>query len=450
MANMSIEQSYIDIFKQYRDVLKRNSGAPMDALRDAAFESFQRRGFPTRCMEAYQYTDMKEAFAVDYGMNLNRIALTEDFRCEVPGINAYLFYVVNDTFFCPPESENCLIELRKKGVSIGSLREYSETDPELVAKYYGKAAVSGTDAIIDFNTAFAQDGFFLHVPENVVIDKPIQLICVMTGKVPMLGTQRNLIVLERSAQAKLLLCAHTRGEWEQLSNRVTEVFVGENAIYDHYKLENTHSKSISVANLNIRQQSGSEIIVNDLTLHNGLTRNRIQIDIDGEHCQTTLSGMAIGDAKQHIDNTTLINHHKPNCKSRELYKYVLNDEATGAFSGKIMVAEGAFKTEAYQTDRNVCMSPNARMYTKPHLEIYADDVKCSHGASTGRIDETALFYLRSRGIPEEEARMLLMFAFVSDVLDNIRIEAVKDKIRLLVEQRFRGELSHCNSCGVCK
>ena len=188
----------------------------------------------------------------------------------------------------------------------------------------------------------------------------------------------------------------------------------------------------------------------DITLHNGLTRTRIQIDIDGEHCQTTLSGMAIGDAKQHIDNTTLINHHRPNCKSRELYKYVLNDEATGAFSGKIMVAEGAFKTEAYQTDRNVCMSPNARMYTKPHLEIYADDVKCSHGASTGRIDETALFYLRSRGIPEEEARMLLMFAFVSDVLDNIRIEAVKDKIRMLVEQRFRGELSHCNSCGVCK
>lgn len=447
---MSIEQSYIDIYKQYSDVLKKNSAAPMNALRDAAFESFEQKGFPTRKLEAYQYTDLKDAFSVNYGMNINRVPLKENFRCEVPGINAYLFYVVNDTFFCPKESEKYLTELREKGVSIGSLRDYAQDKPELVSRYYGKAAGCGKDAIIDFNTTFAQDGFFLHVPENTVIEKPIQLICVMSGNAPILGTQRNLIILEKAAQAKMLLCAHTRGELEQLSNRVTEVFVGENAVYDHYKLENTSSKSVSVATLNIKQQSESEVIVNDITLHNGLTKNRIQIDIDGEHCQTTLSGMAIGDAKQHIDNNTLINHNYPNCKSRELYKYVLNDEATGAFSGKILVEKGAYKTEAYQTDRNVIMSPTARMYTKPHLEIYADDVKCSHGASTGRIDETALFYLRSRGIPEAEARMLLMFAFVSDVLDNIRIEAVKDKIRLLVEQRFRGELSHCNSCGACK
>lgn len=447
---MSVEQSYIDIYKQYNEVLKKNSAAPLNKQRDEAFESFERLGFPTRRLEAYQYTELKDAFAVNYGMNLNRITLKENLRCDVPGINSYLFYIVNDTFYCPEESEKGMAELRENGVSIGSLREYAESNPTLVSQYYGKAAGCGLDALTDFNTAFAQDGFFLHVPENTIIEKPIQLICVMSGNVPMLGTQRNLIVLEKAAQAKLLLCAHTRGELEQLSNRVTEVFVGENAVYDHYKLENTHAKSYSIAKLFVKQYTGSELLVNDITLHNGLTRNNIQIDIDGEHCQTTLSGMAIADAKQHIDNATQINHNFPNCKSRELYKYVLNDEAVGAFSGKVKVAKGAIKTEAYQTDRNVCMSPKARMYTKPHLEIYADDVKCSHGASTGRIDETALFYLRSRGISEPEARMLLMFAFVSDVLDNIRIEAVKDKIRMLVEQRFRGELSHCSSCGVCK
>lgn len=447
---MSVEQSYIDIYKQYGDVIKKNSADPMNALRDEAFASFQKTGFPTQRQEDFKYTNLSEQFAVNYGMNLNRIELKENFRCDVPGINAYLFYIVNDTFFCPPESIKAMDELREKGVSIGSLREYSKTEPKLVAAYYGQTASCGKDPLVDFNTSFAQDGFFLHVPDNTVLDKPIQLICVMTGKAPMLGNQRNLIIIGKNAQAKLLLCAHTRGEIEQLSNRVTEVFVDENAVYDHYKLENTHSKSVSLASLNIKQKSGSELIVNDITLHNGLTRNRIVIDIDGEHCQTTLSGMAIGDAKQHIDNSTLINHNFPNCKSKELYKYVLNDEAKGAFSGKIMVAKGAYKTEAYQTDRNVCMSPTARMYTQPHLEIYADDVKCSHGASTGRIDETALFYLRSRGIPEAEARMLLMFAFVSDVLDNIRIEAVKDKIRMLVEQRFRGELFHCSGCGACK
>jgi Fe-S cluster assembly protein SufD len=229
---------------------------------------------------------------------------------------------------------------------------------------------------------------------------------------------------------------------------VTEVFVGDNSYFDYYKLESSGNKSVSLDSFFLSQGKDSNVLINDMTLQNGFSRNNLKIDLNGMGAELALCGMVIGDAEQHVDNYTVVNHNVPNCTSKELFKYVLNDASVGAFSGRVYVAKDAQKTAAYQTNKNICVGKEAKMFTEPQLEIYADDVKCSHGASTGQMDETALFYLRSRGIPEAEAKMLLMFAFVSDVIENIRIDSLQDKIRLMVEKRFRGELPQCKGCNV--
>ena len=455
-SKMEIEQSYIDIYREFHEELKSHSAEVMNQGRDAAFDQFVASGFPTQRLEAYRYTDVRSCFAADYGMNLRRVPCllspSELVKCNVPGINSHLFFVVNDSFLSDtslPLSRD-MEELMEKGVLWGSLKEHAEKYPDLVARYYGKAVGAKMDGLTSFNTAFAQDGFFLYVPKNVVVEKPVQLINVMHANADMMANSRNLIILEEGASAKFLVCAHTMDKLNFLCNRVTEVFVGKNASYEQYKLEQTNYTMTNFGSLFVKQEEGSHVVINDSTLHNGFTRNTIRVDLDGEHAETLLCGMAIGDREEHIDNTTYINHNVPNCHSRELYKYVVDDSSVGVFAGRVLVKEGAQKTEAYQSCKNICMTKEAHVYSKPQLEIYADDVKCSHGATTGQMDETALFYMRARGISEKEAKMLLMLAFMDDVIEKISVEALRNKIRLLVEKRFRGELAKCSGCVICK
>ena len=443
------EQTYINIFKEHKTSIDNGSAIALNDLRDDAFADFAKLGFPAKKSEDFLYTDLGKAFEHNFGLNLKRLAIPvnpyEIFHCGVHGINTHLFFVVNDQFYENP----AIVSNLPKGVLAGSLRNFATLHPELVTNYYGKIASTKHDGTVAFNTAFSMDGFFLYVPKGVILEKPIQLINVMRADVDLLANSRNLIIVEEGAQAKVIVCAHALDKNNFLCNRVTEVFVGENAHYEHYRLDSTHNKTTSIASLFIRQEKSSNVLVNEITLHNGLTRNNVNVVLNGEHCELTLCGMATGDKTQHIDNKTFIHHKNANCKSRELYKYVLNDNAQGVFAGKILVDKLAQKTVAFQTNKNLCISKNAGMNTKPQLEIYADDVKCSHGATVGQLDEAALFYLRSRGIPEAEARMLLMFAFVGDVIENISIPALKDTIRLLVEKRFRGEISTCEGCASC-
>lgn len=446
---MSVEQQYIDLYEQHKELVDKHSAHVLNQARQEALADFQRLGFPTDKHEDFLYTNISKLFEKNYGMNLGAIDIPvnpyEVFHCGVPGINSHLYFVVNDQFFHNQTYQSNLPE----GVLVGSLKDYAQSHPQIVEKYYAKIAQTEKDSTVAFNTLFAEDGFFLYVPKGVVIEKPIQLINVMRADVDLMANSRNLIIIEEGAQAKLLVCGHTMDASNFLCNRVTEVYLGENAQYDHYKLENTHENMVNIGSLFVDQQANSHLIVNEVTLHNGLTRNNVTINLNGQHAETILCGMGIGDKTEHIDNHTFINHAKPNCKSKELYKYVLNDASKGAFAGKILVAKDAQKTEAMQTNKNICITKEARMQTKPQLEIYADDVRCSHGATVGQLDEEALFYLRSRGISAPEAKMLLMFAFVDDVIENINVPALKDNIRMLVEKRFRGELEGCKSCGTC-
>ena len=350
--------------------------------------------------------------------------------------------MVNDAFYTKEQPSAKLPE----GVYAGSLKQFAELMPQIAEKYYDRQASQKADGAVALNTMFAQDGFVLYVPKNVKVDKPIQLVNVLGSEIDFLVNRRILVILEQHAEAKLLLCDHAMNPVNFLANQVAEIFVGEGAYFDYYELEENTIQTKRVASTFVHQDANSNVLTNSITLTNGVTRNNFYVTFAGEGAESHLSGMAIADGEQHVDNFTFIDHAVPHCHSNELFKYVLNDEAQGSFAGRILVREGADKTEAYQSNKNLCATDKARMFTRPELEIYADDVKCSHGATVGQLDNQALFYLRSRGISEPEARMLLMYAFSSDVLDQIRLEPLKERLRMLVEKRFRGELAKCRTC----
>ena len=435
---------------QCEAMICRHSTEVMNVFRAQAFADFERLGFPTTKEEKYKYTDAAKLFAPDYGLNLNRLDIPvnpyEVFKCDVPNMSTALYFVVNDAFYSKALPKTPLPE----GVLLGSLKDMATQYPDLVKKYYGKLADTSKDGITAFNTTFAQDGFMLYVPKGVVVDKPIQLVNILRADVNFMVNRRLLVVLEEGAQARMLVCDHAMDDVNFLSTQVVEVFVGDNAVFDFYELEETHNSTVRFSNMYVAQEANSNVLLNGMTLHNGTTRNTTEVTLNGRGAEINLCGMAIADKNEHVDNHTSIDHKVSDCISNELFKYVLDDQSVGAFAGKVLVRPGAQHTASQQTNRNICATREARMYTQPQLEIYADDVKCSHGATVGQLDEKALFYMQQRGISYKEARLLLMFAFVNEVIDTIRMDALKDRLHLLVEKRFRGELNKCQGCAICK
>lgn len=448
--SLNSEKQYIDLYQEAKDLICRHSAPVINSLRDKAFADFCRIGFPGKKLEKYKYTDIKSCFAPDYGLNLNRVPMQvnpyKTFKCDVPNISTSLFFVLNDIFYVPEKKTGNMPD----GVLMMSLKEAAELHPELVEKYYGKLASTENDGINAFNTAFVQDGVFLYVPDNVVLEKPIQLINIMNAKMDMMANRRILVVLGKNAQAKMLICDHAELGAKYLSTQVAEIYAGENSVFDYYELEETGSNNVRICNTYVEQSASSNVLVNGVTLTNGLTRNHVNVVLNGENAEIALNGIATVDKNQHIDNNTNIEHRYSRCTSNELFKYVLDDEAVGAFAGRVKVCQDAQKTVSQQTNKNLCLTRESHMYTQPQLEIYADDVKCSHGATVGQLDENAVFYMQQRGLSKKEAMTLLMFAFVNEVVDSIRMEPLKDRLHMLVEKRFRGELSKCSSCAKCK
>lgn len=450
MNKMKAEQQYIDLFTRYEDLIRRHASDIQNGFRTQAFADFERLGFPSVNSEDYKYTDVAQAFAPDFGVNINRLQIPVNpydvFRCDVPNLSTSLYFVVNDTFYDKMLPKAHLPE----GVYAGGMRAFMEQYPEVAKRYYGKAASTEKDAIVALNTMLAQDGFVLYVPKHVAVERPIQLVNVFRSDVDTMANRRILVIMEACSSAKLLVCDHSMDDVKFLATQVVEIFAEDGAYFDYYDLEESSVSTSRFASVHVRQEANSNVLVNGITLNNGLTRNNYYVELNGENAETTLCGMSILDKEQQLDTYSLITHSVPHCVSNELFKNVLNDHAVGVFSGRILVKEEAQKTEAYQTNRNLCATREARMYSKPQLEIYADDVKCSHGMTTGQLDENALFYMQSRGISRDEARMLLSVAFTSDVIDHVRLDALKDRLHILVEKRFRGELAKCAGCRICK
>ena len=462
---MGAEQQYIDLYEQAREMIFSHAPEAMNAVRDEAFGDFRRQGFPSKKVERYKYTDMQKLFAPDYGVNLNRLEIPVDpyqtFRCDVPNLSTSLYFVVNDMFYRDdkPKGQRLRVGGQRpgilpEGVVIGSMRDF----PELVNTYYAKLAKTSDDAVTALNTMLAQDGLLVYVPRNVKVDRAIQVINILKAtpsnaqrQVPdLMVNRRVLIVLEEGAELKMLFCDHAADDKNFLATQVIEAYVGENASLDLYCLEETHYKNVRVSNVYIDQQANSRVNHNVITLHNGITRNKLDLTFSGEGAECQCYGCVIADKQQHVDNNTLITHHVPHCTSNELYKYVLDEKATGAFAGRVLVEHGAQKTSSQMTNQNLTATKEARMYTQPMLEIYADDVKCAHGSTVGQLNDAALCYMRQRGISLQEAKLLLQNAFINEVIDKMQLEPLRDRLHHLVEKRFRGELNKCEGCKLCK
>ena len=451
---MGSEKQYIELYEQAREMIFSHAPESMNVVRDQAFEDFKAQGFPSKKVERYKYTDIQKLFEPDYGVNLSRLQIPVDpyeaFRCDVPNLSTSLYFVVNDMFYHDEKPKGHLPE----GVVVGSMRDY----PELVNKYYTKLAKTHEDAITALNTMLVQDGLLVYVPKNVKVDRAIQVINILKGTpqnaqrvVPdLMVNRRVLLILEEGAEIKMLFCDHAADDRNFLATQIIEAYVGENASLDLYCMEETHHKNVRLSNVYIDQQANSRVNHNVITLHNGITRNRLDLTFSGEGAECQCYGCVIADKQQHVDNNTLITHHVPHCTSNELYKYVLDEKATGAFAGRVLVEHGAQKTISQMTNQNLTATKEARMYTQPMLEIYADDVKCAHGSTVGQLNDAALFYMRQRGISLQEAKLLLQNAFINEVIDKMQLEPLRDRLHYLVEKRFRGELNKCSGCKLCK
>lgn len=445
-----IAKQYKELFVEHREVIDKKSAPALNAKRDKAFADFDALGFPTDKLEEFHYSDIASKFEPDFGLNINQIVAPIDpyvsYKCNVPDLSTKLYFLLNDVL----ATENTPQLDYPKGVFVGSLKAFALQHPDLCEKYYGTIADTTSNGVVAFNTMFAQDGFVIYVPKNTVIEQPIQLINILTSTFDYLVNRRILIIAEENSQVKLLVCDHAVSDVNFVATQVTELFAKKNARIEFYELEENSEKTTRVASTFAHQADNSNVIVNNVTLNCGFTRNNYRVKLDGEYAEATVAGMVIADKKHHVDNFAFLDHAKPNCQSTQLFKYVLQEEARGVFCGRILVEKDAQKTMAYQTNRNLCTSNESRMYAKPQLEIYADDVKCSHGLTTGQIDEDALFYLRSRGIPVDDAKLLLMQAFTGDVIDLVNIEALQDRLHDLVEKRFRGEVARCGNCEICR
>ncbi len=441
-------QQYLDLYDSRREIIDSGSAAAINALRPEARKALEGKQLPDRGTEGFEKTSIKDMFSPDYGMNLTRLTMSCDiaaaFKCGVPNVSTLLAVVVNDRFV--PTST--LLNNLPAGVTVMSLAQAARQYPEEISRHYGSVA-DLKSAGTALNTMLVQDGVYIHVGRGVRLERPIQIVTLSSSPVPTLTARRMLVVAEQGADFSILLCDHSMNSGiRSLTSQVIEVTAGEDSHIDICDIEETNASQYRYSQIYVRQHDRSNVAIGGMTLHNGSTRNEYRVDITGEGCECHLDGMAIGSGTQHIDNSSDVRHAACHSKSDQLFKYVLDDRATGAFEGSIVVEPGARFTEACQTDRNILASRGARMHTKPQLLIYNDDVKCSHGATTGQLDDRALFYMQSRGIPREEARTMLMQAFMTEIVDTVRVEAVRDRLRHLVERRLAGYDAHCSDCGV--
>ena len=446
---MQTIDKYLELYQQNRDQIGKDAPDFLNVLRDRALASFQQTGFPQRKEESYKYTHLEPVFDGELSFDFQPRPIYFDeadvFRCDVPMLDSTVLTVLNG-FFHNPGGET--LTRLDNGIIYGSLREAMVQHPSLVQKYLGKNATLNNEPFVSLNTAFSQDGVFLYVPQGVRMERPIQIINLLLSDRSQMVQHRNLLVAERNAVAQVIICDHTLSPHMFLTNSVTEAFTGENALMDVLRLQNEHNNSCQVTNTWISQERDSRCEHSTITLHGGIVRNNLRINLQGEGAETSALGLFTIDKMQHVDNFTVIDHLKPHCTSNQHYKGILDDNSTGAFSGMIHVYPDAQKTEAFQTNNNILLSDTARMHSKPRLEIYADDVKCSHGATVGQLDEDAMFYLQSRGIPRDESRLMLMDAFTWDVISKIKQPSLQERITDLVSKRLRGELSRCNNCAM--
>lgn len=440
---------YIELYNENRREIDEGSAPVMNRKREEASQYLETLRIPHKGEENYEVIDLPVLFAKEYGVNVRRMSLpvnaADSFKCGIPRVATLLYIMINDCLAPVGNPESQLPE----GVEIMSLRKKALESPEEVAKYYGCVA-NGENPIVALSTLLAQDGLWIKVSKGVKVEAPIQIVNILGGADNMLTPTRSIVVMEPGSEMKLLLCGHTsRGNRDEMLLRADEVYVGAGAHLDLYEMEESDATAVRLTAMYLRQDADSEAVINGMTIYNGVTRNEYHCSYAAPGSILKLYGMGIADGERLIDTFTKVNHDFGHCHTDELFKYSADEDSVCAFTGMVKVDYGAEKTEAYQSNRNLIGSDTARIYSKPQLEIYNDDVKCSHGSATGQLDEMQLFYMQTRGLSEATAKLLLKQAFMADVIESVRIPGLKERLTHIVERRFAGEEAGCRECGKC-
>ncbi len=447
VSTKDLVSDYRNHYNQSRENLLKGAPAFIKNIRDEGIAEFGKLGMPAKKSERYKYTFLDPFFAKEYNRKITAdkfsFELDDIFKCDVPDIGTDVIIVVNGFYYFKNQINGNL----PGNIWIGSLSKAIEEKPEWVEKYLAKTATYD-DGLIALNTALFTDGYVVHVPKNAILEKPLQIINILLSEENLMVQQRNLIVMDENSSANIVVCDHSLSAKDFLTNSITEVFLADGARLDLNSLQNEHNGSVKVSGVFINQEQNSYLSNNTYTLHGGIVRNNLKIILNGEGAEANASGLFLTDKTQHVDNYVFINHAKPHCTSNQIFKGVLDDISTGSFNGRILVSRDAQKTMAYQKSSNLLLTKDAKMSARPQLEIYADDVKCSHGSTVGQLDQEALFYLRSRGIGKPEARLLLMFAFTHEIVELIKIKPLKERIDEMVNKRLRGELVRCHNCTI--
>ncbi len=444
---LPLKEKMIRLFEAHQPTIFRDDTPAVVERRKQAFEAFRQQGFPTTRMENWRHTDLGKTLKADYNYYFEPtfnagIDLQKIFECDIPHLDTDMISQLNGWYV----SENGAIKKEDNGVIVGSLAEARRRYPELTERYYGQAADDQKSGFVALNNAFATDGVFIYVPDNVQAEVPLQMVNIIHHDKNIFIQNHNLVILGKNSSLQLVQCDDSVDQQRSLINTVTEVFIGANASLDHYKLQNKNDVSTLINSIFFKQERDSRLSTNGITLNGGLIRNENHVLLNGENCDANVMGVYLMDKAQNVDNQVFVDHAYPNCTSNELFKGILDDSAHAVFNGHILVRRDAQNTNAYQNNKNILLTDKAVVNAKPFLEIYADDVKCSHGATIGQLDQRAMFYLKSRGIGDENARMLLMYAFAAEVINHIRIEPLKIRIDDMIKKRLRGELSICEQC----
>ena len=429
---MDLKEKLVASFMAFENQVDIDS--PVHDVRIEAIKSFETLGFPNKKLEAWKYTSLNSILKHDYSVfpkKENALEYSDVKKYFIHDIDSYKIVFIDGKY------SSHLSQTTHDGIDV-CLMSAALTKPKyriLIENYFNK--IASKESLTSLNTAFSFEGAYIHIPKNKVVEKPIQILHFSTGNEAALLLQpRNLIVVDENSHVQIIERHQSLTDNPVLTNSVSEIYANKRAIIDYYKVQNDNENASLIDNTFINQKQESIASVHTFSFGGKLTRNNLNFFQNGERIDSTLKGVTIIGNKQHVDHNTLVHHKEPNCESHQDYKGIFGDNATGVFNGRVIVDKEAQKTNAFQANNNILLSDKASINTKPQLEIFADDVKCSHGCTIGQLDESAMFYMRSRGIPEKEAKALLMFAFSNNVLSSVKIPEIKQRITKIIANKL--------------
>lgn len=439
--NTDLKTKLINDFQEFEKSLNGEAGSELHKIRREAIKHFDTLGFPAKKLEEWKYTNLSPVLKHDYRNSVTGYTSTltendiKDFLIKDSDVNLIVF--VNGKY----DSRLSKIVTKNDNVFIGSFSEGMKKHSDIIESHFSKYVNNEINGLTALNTAFAGEGCFVYLNRNEEVKEPVHILNISDAREEVYFSQiRNLIVAEDGAKINIIEDYHSIGDKHSFSNVVTEIFCEKNSGVEHYKIQNEGENSFHTGTTQVHQVKDSRFSNTTISWGGALTRNDLNSVFEGTNTECHFFGLYLLSGKQHVDNHTFADHKSPNCYSNELYKGILDDNSTGVFNGKIMVRQDAQKTNAYQSNNNILISDDATIYSKPQLEIFADDVKCSHGATSGQLNEEEMFYLQSRGIGRENARTILLFAFTSDVIDSIKTDELREMIVKKLEMKLKKEV----------